>query len=76
MKKADTGFLTPAGHAPARSEGPTRGATCLSRPPPEEPSGRVHEQVTLFTAFLIGKVPGLVFRLEIKIIARVMNLML
>lgn len=34
------------------------------------------EQVTLFTPFLTHEVPGLVFRLEIKIIARVMNVML
>lgn len=36
----------------------------------------MREQVTLFTASPILEVPGLVFRLEIKIIARVMNLML
>lgn len=34
------------------------------------------EQVTLFTASPIGEVPGLVFQLDIKIIAHVMNLML
>lgn len=33
-KKADTGFLTPARHARAPSEGPLRSAPCHSRPPP------------------------------------------
>lgn len=52
-------------------------AACPATPGPrwEEPAGRVREQVTLFTPFLTHEVPGLVFRLEIKIIARVMNLM-
>lgn len=54
------------------------GAACPATrgPRPEEPVALVREQVTLFTASPIGEVPGLVFRLEIKIIACVMNLML
>lgn len=36
----------------------------------------MRKQVILFTASPVREVPGLVFRLEIKIIARVMNLML
>lgn len=76
-KKADTGSPDPCGKRPGVERGtPAQLTLPLEAPRPEKPAGRVREQVTLFTASPISEVPALVFRLEIKIIARVMNLML
>ncbi|XP_036903959.1 uncharacterized protein LOC118988452 [Sturnira hondurensis] len=69
-RKADTGFLNPAGTPRRGARDPCAAFPAAAGPHPEEPAARVREQVILFTASLIGEVPGLVFRLQIKIITR------
>ena len=76
LRKADAGFLSPVDTPRRGAKDPCAAFFAAPGPHPEEPAAREPEQVILFTASLIGEVPGLVFRLQFKIITRVMNLML
>lgn len=76
QEKVHTGFLTPVRHALAWSWEPIQCTQPEKAHAGRSGTGGREKQVTLFIAFPIGEVLGLVFRLEIKIIARVMNLML